>query len=51
MNLNQIRWKRVLLFVVLPLVILAVVLGYCVRSCDHRGEPGYVSPDDTLGPA
>lgn len=45
MNLRQIHWKRVLLFVVLPLVALAFLIGYCARSCDHRGEPGY-DPSD-----
>lgn len=48
MNLKRIHWKRVLLFVVLPLVLLVTLIVLCVRSCEHRKEPGYGYEGDSL---
>lgn len=47
MNLKRINWKRVLLFIVLPLVLLVSTILLCVRSCQHRREPGYDYSVDT----
>ena len=48
MNWNQIKWKRVGLFIALPLLLLVLVIVWCTRSCSHRGEPGFHEGVDTL---
>ena len=45
MKWNKVNWKRVLLLVVAPLVLLVLLITYCSRSCSHRGEPGYEGLD------
>ena len=32
----------------LPMVVIVVLVVYLGRSCDHRGEPGYMDGNDTL---
>lgn len=44
MRRRRVKWIRVLLFVVAPLLLLALVIAYCSRSCEHRNEPGF-TPD------
>ena len=44
MSGRRVKWFRVLLFVVAPLLLLALLIVYCSRSRDHRGEPGF-TPD------
>lgn len=48
MNWKRINWRRVVLFLVLPIVVVVLLVIYLCRSCDHRGEPGYVDENDTL---
>lgn len=49
MNWKRIHWGRVALFLVLPLVIVVFLIVFLCRSCDHRGEHGYVeNTGDTL---
>ena len=51
MRRRRVKWTRVLLFVVAPLLTLTLLVVYCSRSCEHRGEPGF-TPDmiDTITP-
>lgn len=48
MNWKRINWRKVVLFLVLPVLVLVMLLVYLCRSCDHRGEPGYEGVNDTL---
>lgn len=49
MSSRRINLKRVLLFLVAPVVLIVAVTIFCCRSCEHRGEPGYPSAEtDTL---
>ena len=49
MSSRRINWKRVLLFLVAPVVLIVVVILLLSRGCGHRGEPGYPGlPTDTL---
>ena len=45
------RRIRVLLFLAAPILLLALLISYCTRSCSHRGEPGF-TPEmiDTITP-
>lgn len=40
MNLRRINWKRVLLFIVAPVVLILLIVWFS-RSCSHRGGPDY----------
>ena len=52
MKWNNVNWRRVLLFIAAPLVLLVLLITYCSRSCSHRGEPSYTEVEkDTLIPA
>ena len=49
--MNKLNWKRVLLLVA-PVVLLVLLITYCSRSCEHRGEPGFTEDMiDTVTPA
>ena len=45
------RRIRVLLLLAAPILLLALIISYCIRSCSHRGEIGF-SPEmiDTIAP-
>ena len=45
------RRIRVLLLIAAPLLLLALLIAYCSRSCEHRDEPGF-TPEmiDTVVP-
>lgn len=46
------RQIRVLLIVAVPILLLALLITYCSRSCSHRDEPGYSEEImDTIVPA
>ncbi len=51
MRRRRVKWNRVLLFVVAPLLVLTLLIVYGSRSCEHRGEPGF-TPEmiDTVTP-
>ena len=40
MNLRRINWKRVLLFIVAPVVLILLIVWFS-RSCSHQGGPDY----------
>ena len=49
MSSRRINWKRVLLFIVAPVILIVVAILCLGRSCEHHGEPGYLDlPTDTL---
>lgn len=49
MSSRRVNWKRVLLFLVAPVVLIVVLILCFGRSCEHHGEPGYPNmPTDTL---
>lgn len=42
---------KVLLLIAAPLLLLALLISYCSRSCEHRGEPGFTDDMiDTITP-
>lgn len=41
MRFRTKRRIRVLLVLVAPILLLALLIAYCSRSCSHRGEPGF----------
>ena len=45
------RRIRVLLLLAVPLLLLALLITFCSRSCEHHGEPGF-TPEmiDTVSP-
>jgi len=50
MKFYKVTLKRVLLLVA-PVVLLVLLIAYCGRSCDHRGEPGFTQEMiDTVTP-
>jgi murein DD-endopeptidase MepM/ murein hydrolase activator NlpD len=52
MREGKVNWKRVLLFLVAPLIVLVLLIVYLSRSCSHIGEPSYDDVlTDTLVPA
>ena len=49
MSSRRVNWKRVLLFLVVPVVLIVVLILCFGRSCEHPGEPGSPNmPTDTL---
>lgn len=42
MSRRKILWGKVFLLLVLPIAVITMVIIFCCRGCEHRGEMGYV---------
>lgn len=41
MSKTRVRWDRVILFIILPIVIIIAAIVFGTRSCKHIGDPSY----------